>query len=36
MSGYAAGVPLYRAGGGTVKAPEYLTDHFGKPCRWLH
>jgi len=30
MSGYAAGVPLYRAGGETVKAPEYLTDHFGK------
>jgi arylsulfatase A-like enzyme len=30
MSGFWAGAPLYRAGGGTVKAPEYLTDHFGK------
>ena len=30
MSAYGPGVPLYRAGSETVKAPEYLTDHFGK------
>lgn len=30
MAPFWAGTPLYRAGGEMVKAPEYLTDHFGK------
>lgn len=30
MASYRAGTPLYGGDGREVKAPEYLTDHFGK------